>query len=214
MLPGLCFLNLLPVLWCGSGDNPAKKLAAKLRSLVGVVTVRCCAGGTSVFTGGGGDVLGGAAMGFTVLELSSEEVVTGVALSRARPPTEGDLEMEFLSMAKPPRGEPGVELFSPLKVTGDALGDLFEGSVLLLLNPPLLFETIGPPTIDLLDVTETFLRRLPYFLTSSAPALEFDGDLLSTVFARRGDAGAAGATGTLRLSTASVSGFPRIPSKK
>lgn len=145
-------------------------------------------------------------MAFKVFTLSSEVLDTGVIFSRTRPPIEGDLAINFFSAKL--RGELGVGVKSPLRFTGD-VGDRFEGTVLLLPSPLPLLAVTGLPAVD-----ETILRRLPYFRTSSAAALDVDGDLLITVLERRGDAGDAETTGTLRLSTASVSGFPRIPNKK
>lgn len=97
-------------------------------------------------------------------------------------------------------GELGLGETSPdAKATGRTAGDRFEGRVLLLLKPLPLTPPTATPTLlttglplDLRDVTETFLRIPPYFLTSSAPALPFEGDLPTIVFERLGDEGVFG----------------------
>jgi hypothetical protein len=61
------------------------------------------------------------------------------------------------------------------------LGDLFEGTVLLLCIPPVAVGVagLGAPfdCLECLEDTDTFLRIPPNFRTLSAPALAFDADL-------------------------------------
>ena len=101
------------------------------------------------------------------------------------------------------------------------LPPLLDGTVLLLCTPPLVgVAGVGVPggtllsdlLLCLLD-TDTFLRRLPHFLTLSAATLELDPDLPVTVLDLFGVVGVVGGLeGELPLCTSrTVSGSAAVP---
>jgi hypothetical protein len=67
-------------------------------------------------------------------------------------------------------------------------GDLFDGRVLLRLTP-----IFGLPGVDFFDETETLRRMPPFFLKSSAAALAFEADRLTTLPDRAREVGVFGA---------------------
>lgn len=117
---------------------------------------------------------------------------------------------------------------SPLRPNlGDASpGDFFEGTVLLRCTPGPTIE-VGVPglcalleALEFFDDTDTFLRRVSYFLRLSAPPLALEADRRSLVAGVGVGAGAGAGSGGgvtfvwISLTVCGSAAVPFIPNKK